>query len=182
LFELLEANLSGISRRDTQALMEIIPRCAYIKAGFVGEDERESGVRAVLNFGHTVGHALEAATNYRGFLHGEAVGWGMLAATLAAVALDKLDSADASRLMRLVVRAGRLPALPKMPATRVLDILQRDKKSCEGVVRWVLPVAIGRAEYGIAVPRSIFRQVWAELPQWEARCREEQRREAKRRR
>jgi 3-dehydroquinate synthase len=181
LFELLEAKLPGISRRDPRALMEIIPCCARIKAGFVHNDERENGVRAILNFGHTVGHALETATSYRCFLHGEAVGWGMLAATLVAVALGRLDSADAARLMRLIVRAGQLPALPKMPATRMWNILQRDKKSRGELVRWVLPVAIGRAEYGVAVPPSVFREVWAELPQWEARCRKEQRREAERR-
>jgi 3-dehydroquinate synthase len=181
LFEWLEAKPHGISLRDTQELMKIIPRCACIKARLVNKDERDSGVRATLNFGHTVGHALEAATNYRRFLHGEAIGWGMLAATLVAVALDELESADAARLMRLIVRVGWLPTLPKIPAAHILNILHRDKKSREGMVRWVLPVAIGRAKYGISVPQSVFHQVWAELPQWAVRCREEQRWETKRR-
>jgi 3-dehydroquinate synthase len=178
LFELLEVKLAGISRRDTRGLMEIIPRCVRIKAAIVEQDEREGGVRAILNFGHTVGHALEATTRYRRFLHGEAVAWGMLAATLVAVAFDKLDPADASRIIHLIVRTGPLPTLPKLSASRIWAAIQRDKKSRGGVVRWMLPVAIGRAEYGIALPPSAFRRVWVELPKWESECRKAQRRAA----
>jgi 3-dehydroquinate synthase len=171
LFELLEAELPGASRHNVLALMQIIPRCIAIKAAIVADDERDRDGRALLNFGHTVGHALEAATKYRRFLHGEAIGWGMLAAGLTAVALDKLGSVDAARLMRLIVQTGPLPALPKILASRMWSFVQRDKKSREGVVRWVLPVAIGSAKCGIAVPQGIFSKVWAELPRWEEQCR-----------
>jgi 3-dehydroquinate synthase len=172
LFELMEAKLTGISRHDMRALMEIILRCVKIKAAIVGRDEREDGGRAVLNFGHTLGHALETVTNYRHFLHGEAVGWGMLAASLVSVALGKLDPDVAARMIRMIAGVERLPALSKTSATRILDVMQRDKKSREGIVRWVLPIGIGRAEYGAAVPQESFRRVWAALPEWERKARE----------
>lgn len=178
LFTLLEARLAGISQDDTRELTEIILRCVQIKAAIVANDERDAGLRAVLNFGHTVGHALEAVTSYRAFLHGEAVGRGMLTAILISVALDKLDPADASRIIHLIGRLGPLPALPKLSTSRIWAAIQRDKKSRGGVVRWVLPGAIGRAEYGVTVPASVFRQVWAALPQWERECRDAQRRGA----
>jgi len=180
LFELLEAKLTAVSRLDTRTLMEIILRCVKTKAAIVAQDERESGVRAVLNFGHTLGHALETVTDYRYFLHGEAVGWGMLGATLISVGLGKLDPDIAAQMVRMIAGAGRLPAIPKIPATRILDVMQRDKKSREGIVRWVLPVGIGRAEIGVIVPEPLFRRVWKDLPRWEQECREAERLEAER--
>jgi 3-dehydroquinate synthase len=171
LLKLLEARLPKISRNDTRDLMEIIPRCLKIKVRIINKDEREHGVRATLNFGHTIGHALETAMSYRRFFHGEAVGWGMLAATLIAVALDRVDYDDAARLMRLIVRAGPLPALPDISAARLWNLIQRDKKSRNGEIRWVLPVALGRVDFGITVPEPVFRRAWRELPLLEAKSR-----------
>ena len=102
--------MDAILRRDPAALAWIIPRCAAIKARVAGADERESGLRQILNFGHTLGHALEAATKYRRFLHGEAIGWGMIAATMMALAVGHLNDSDATRIIRLVASVGPLPA------------------------------------------------------------------------
>ncbi len=89
-----------------------------VKAYVVNKDERESGLRQILNFGHTIGHALEAATDYRRFLHGEAIGWGMIAATLMAVGTGRLREREASRIIRLILAIGPLPPLGKITAPR----------------------------------------------------------------
>ena len=100
LFAYLERHMLALLRRDAKALGWVIARCIRIKADVVARDEREGGLRHILNFGHTLGHALEAATRYRRFLHGEAIAWGMLAATLfgarhRAVARKRSDAHDA---------------------------------------------------------------------------------------
>jgi 3-dehydroquinate synthase len=100
LFAFLERRMPAVLRRDPAALDWIIPRAIAIKARVVSADERESGVRQILNFGHTFGHALEAATGYRRFLHGEAIGWGMIAATLLALATGRVDASTAARICR----------------------------------------------------------------------------------
>jgi len=96
LFEFLEEHMNAVLRRDAAALDWIIPRCIAIKARVVTKDEREAGLRKILNFGHTLGHALEAATGYKRFLHGEAIAWGMMAATLLAVARNRTLEAEGS--------------------------------------------------------------------------------------
>ena len=111
LFEFLERRMQGVLRRDPAALDWIIPRCAAIKARVVSADEREGGLRQILNFGHTMGHALEAATGYRRFLHGEAIGWGMIYATCLSLAAGRLGERDAARIIQLIASVGPLPAL-----------------------------------------------------------------------
>ncbi len=164
LFEFVEKHLDALLRGDVKTLARVIPICAKKKADIVSADERESGVRELLNLGHTTGHALEAATDYRVYLHGEAVGWGLLAATLAAVALDKLSMRDAERIVKLAARIRPIPPLAKVPAARMWEIIQRDKKSRGGEVRWVLPTKIGRAIRGVVVPERVFNEVWQALP------------------
>ncbi len=105
----------------------------------VNKDEREGGLRQILNFGHTIGHALEAVTGYRRFLHGEAIGWGMIAATLMAVATGNLRDADAIRIIRLIASVGPLPRLGKIRASQLRPILAGDKKARGG------PRALGAA-------------------------------------
>ena len=112
LFAQLEQEMSKLLRRDHTALGAIIPRCIAAKSRIVSLDERESGLRETLNFGHTIGHALESITKYRVFLHGEAVAWGMIAATLLSVAAAKLPLVDAARIIGLVRRVGHTPPLP----------------------------------------------------------------------
>lgn len=164
LFDFLERRMDAILRRDPKALAYIIPRSAAIKARVVSEDEREGGLRQILNFGHTFGHALETATNYRKFLHGEAVGWGMLGATLLAVGTGRLREADAERIIRLVASVGPLPSLGKIRAGQLRPIFLSDKKARAGRVRWVLPRRIGSTQWGVEVPWPVVARAFAALP------------------
>src|ERR1035437_10877727 len=111
LFDFLERRMSAILRRDPATLTWIIPRSIAIKARVVNEDEREGGLRQILNLGHTLGHALEAATRYPRFLHGEAVAWGMLGATRLAFGEGQLASSDADRINVLIRSYGPIPSL-----------------------------------------------------------------------
>jgi len=151
LFEFLERRMDAVLRRDRSTLAWIIPRCVAIKARVVGADERESGLRQILNFGHTLGHALEAATKYRRFLHGEAIGWGMIAATMMALGVGRLGDSDATRIIRLVASIGPLPALGNIRASQLRPILAGDKKARGRRVLWVLPRRIGKTEWGVEV-------------------------------
>jgi 3-dehydroquinate synthase len=164
LFRFLENRIDALARKDASALAWVIPRCIRAKEKIVSHDERESGLRQVLNFGHTLGHTLETATRYRRFLHGEAVGWGMFAATLASAGLGRLPVGDAKRIAALIARLGPLPPLRGIPAEKVLRIMRADKKSRSGHVRWVVPRRIGRVEWGVEVPEGLVRDVWRELP------------------
>jgi 3-dehydroquinate synthase len=152
LFAFLEKHMDTVLRRDPQALGYILSRSIAIKADVVGKDEREGGLRQILNFGHTLGHALETATHYRRFLHGEAVGWGMLAATLLAVGTERLTWNNGVRVIREILSIGPLPSVPKIPPATIRRILAGDKKVRGGRVLWVLPTRIGRCEWGIEVP------------------------------
>jgi len=164
LFEFLERHLDSVLRRDSAALGYIIPRSAAIKAHVVSKDERESGLRQILNFGHTLGHALEAATGYRRFLHGEAIGWGMIAATLLSVATNRLSESEAGRVIRLIAGVGPLPSLGRIRAGELRPILASDKKARGGRVLWVLPRRIGKTEWGIDIPWSMVARTFADMP------------------
>jgi 3-dehydroquinate synthase len=165
LFQFLEEHMPAVLRRDAAALSWIIPRCARIKAEVVNKDEREGGLRQILNFGHTIGHGLEAVTNYRRFLHGEAIGWGMIAATLLSVAMQMLGEKDAVRIIKLVASIGPLPSLGNVRAAELRPILAGDKKARGGRVLWVLPRRIGKTEWGIEVPWTVVARTFRELPQ-----------------
>jgi 3-dehydroquinate synthase len=171
LFEFLEQHMARVMRRDPAALAWIIPRCIAIKARVVSQDEREGGLRQILNFGHTLGHALEAATAYKRFAHGEAIGWGMMAATLIGLALGRLSDRDAGRIIRLVASVGPLPPLKGIRAAQLRPIVAGDKKAHAGRVRWVLPRRIGTAEWGVEVPWPIVARAFAELPEIAAKAR-----------
>lgn len=164
LFEFLEKRMAAVLRREPKALGWMIPRCIAIKARVVTADEREGGLRQILNFGHTLGHAFEAATHYRRFLHGEAVGWGMIAATLIAVAAGGLGEREAARVIRLVASVGPLPPLGKMKPEELRRIVRGDKKSRDGEARWVLPRRIGSVRWGEEIPWAIVARTLAELP------------------
>ncbi len=142
----LEANLDALLRRDPQALERAIRRSCEIKAQIVSQDEREHGLRAVLNLGHTFGHAIEAATGYEKWLHGEAVGAGMLIAATLSARLGWLDSADVVRVRTLLERAGLPLAAPAIGTERALAHLRIDKKVRDGRVRLVLLRRLGAAE------------------------------------
>lgn len=163
LFRRLEGDLDKLLRRDARVLSAVIPRCIALKARITAEDEKESGVREILNFGHTLGHALESVTRYKVFRHGEAVGWGMIVAAALAIATNNLPVGDAVRIIRLVRRVGPLPRLPKAPASAILSSMRSDKKTRGGRLRFVLPEKIGGAKCGVELPESLIEETWAEI-------------------
>ena len=144
LFTLLEERLPALFKREPDALVPAIYESCRIKAEVVGEDERETGLRRILNFGHTAGHALEAVTKYRRFRHGEAVAYGMLVAAEIGVARTVLPVEDRARLAGLIVQLGPLPPIADLDAAQVVDAVARDKKIVDGTLHYVLPAAVGR--------------------------------------
>jgi 3-dehydroquinate synthase len=146
LFAYLEANVGRLVRRDPEALAYVIPRCAEIKARVVSHDEHESGLREILNFGHTFGHALESVTKYRVFQHGEAVAWGMMAAALLGYVAGITPENDATRIISLTRRLGALPGWPKTDVRRLVSAMRADKKTRDGKIRFVLAPRIGSAK------------------------------------
>ena len=143
IFDLMEKNRRSLLQRRGEMLEKLITECIRIKAEVVSADERESGERRILNFGHTIGHALEVETNYRHFLHGEAVGWGMIAACMVGVAMQVTSQVTAQRIIDLVLSYGPLPQVDVSPK-RVFKRLRSDKKSVGGVPHFVLATAIGK--------------------------------------
>jgi 3-dehydroquinate synthase len=164
LFTFLERRMLALLRRDADALAWVIARCIRIKADVVARDEREGGLREILNFGHTLGHALEAATKYRRFRHGEAIAWGMIYATLLGVATNRFKEADATRFIRLIASVGPLPRLSGIRASQLRRILAGDKKSRGGQERWVLPRRIGKVKWGVELPWTLVSRTFAALP------------------
>jgi 3-dehydroquinate synthase len=164
LFDVLERTMDRVVARDAEVLDWVVARCARIKAEIVGQDEREAGLRQVLNFGHTIGHAIEAATGYRRVLHGEAVGWGMLAAVDIARELGLVRPAETDRIAALVAGLGPLPRLPGRRES-IAARLGSDKKARAGRLRWVLPRRIGEVEITEEVPETLVRAVLGRLPQ-----------------
>ena len=144
LVRFMEENVGAIVGRDAKALEKVIAASIRMKAGVVTQDERDTGLRMILNLGHTVGHAIEQATAYKVLLHGEAVGWGMVAALYLARQRGTISSAQFDRLEKLVFLYGPLPALKVRPA-KVVAATGADKKNVGGVRRFVLPLGIGDA-------------------------------------
>jgi 3-dehydroquinate synthase len=140
----MEEHADEILGRDAKALEKVIAASIRMKADVVRRDERESGLRMILNLGHTVGHALEAATRYKAMLHGEAVGWGMIAALYLARKRGTITQGQMERMERLIFRYGPLPRL-KVRAAKIVAATGHDKKNVGGVRRFVLPVGIGDA-------------------------------------
>jgi 3-dehydroquinate synthase len=144
LVRYMEENADAVLGRNAKALERVIAASIRMKAGVVNKDERESGLRMILNFGHTVGHALEQATGYKAMLHGEAVAWGMVAALYVARRRGTISTAQMERLERLIYHYGPLPAL-RLRAAKILAATAGDKKNIGGVRRFVLPLGIGDA-------------------------------------
>jgi 3-dehydroquinate synthase len=144
LVRFMEERADQILARDPKALERVIADSIRMKADVVNKDERESGLRMILNLGHTVGHALEQATGYKVLLHGEAVGWGMVAALAIARRRTTISAAQQQRLEQLIYRYGPLPSLDVRPA-KVMAATVGDKKNVGGVRRFVLPLGIGDA-------------------------------------
>jgi len=143
LFDRVSRSVKDLFRRDPDVLQPVIAESCAIKADVVARDERESGPRRVLNFGHTAGHALEAVTKYKRFRHGEAVGYGMLVAAEVAVARQRLAAADRDALASVLQRLGPLPSITDLGVAEMVDAMRRDKKVVDGRLHYVLATGIG---------------------------------------
>ena len=143
LFDVLDRCAASVLKQDPATLEHIISTAVRIKAEVVTADEREGGLRRILNFGHTFGHALEAETKYGRLLHGEAVAWGMHAATILAERTGHLDSPEAAAIRKVIHKYGPIPPLDGVQAPNLAARLRNDKKTVQGKVHFVLPVKIG---------------------------------------
>jgi 3-dehydroquinate synthase len=162
LFQLFEERHKEILARDPVVVEKVIADSVRLKASVVSVDEREGGLRQVLNLGHTIGHALEAETGYKLLLHGEAVGWGLVAATYIALSTGRLDSVTAGRIMNAVLGLGELPRM-KVKTANILKRLKFDKKTRQGVVHFILPREIGKVEITSDVPETAVRAAVEEM-------------------
>jgi 3-dehydroquinate synthase len=151
----IERELDALLARDADAVAHAVRRSCEIKAWVVSQDERESGLRAILNFGHTFGHAIEAGMGYGAWLHGEAVGCGMVMAAELSFRLGLVDHAFARRLTNLIQRAGLPVRAPDLGAERYLELMRLDKKAEAGDLRFVLLDAPGRASVRPAPEQTI---------------------------
>jgi 3-dehydroquinate synthase len=151
LFGRFEERRDAILKRDAVEIQWLIRESVKLKAAVVAEDEREGGLRRVLNFGHTIGHALEAETGYRHFLHGEAVAWGMIAAGNIAAAVGMSEAETSRRISDAVLSLGRLPRVG-VQSRNILRLLKADKKTKNGIAHFILPRAIGKVEVVSDVP------------------------------
>lgn len=157
LFEFMLRQSGKILARDREALLRIITDSVRVKAEVVAADERESDLRRILNFGHTIGHALESATGYKSFLHGEAVAWGMVAAAEIACESRFCAPETAEQIVAAVKGFGPLPAV-RCGAPEILRRLSADKKTVGGAVHFVLPLRIGKVKIAGDVPPDVVRQ------------------------
>jgi 3-dehydroquinate synthase len=160
LFAQLERNLPKLLQRDAETLAAVIARCCEIKADVVGQDETESGLRAILNFGHTLGHAIENSSGYGKFLHGEAIAIGQVAAARLSQKVLGLPSGEVERIEKIFAQAG-LPVRIKLHAAqrkKLFAAMQLDKKVSGGEVKFVLAEKIGKVKFGCQVPAALIEQ------------------------
>ncbi len=155
--EWLESNMEKLLARDTVALQYAITRSCENKAEVVGNDERESGERALLNLGHTFGHAIENGLGYGAWLHGEAVAAGTIMAADLSQRMGWISEQDVTRIRKLFARAGLPVIAPHMPIDKYLDLMGLDKKVVDGQIRFVLLKALGHAVISSAVPAELLR-------------------------
>jgi len=164
LLHILEEKIQSLSEASSDTLIEIISRCCLTKARIVEQDEKEHGVRSILNYGHTFGHALESLTNYTQFTHGEAVALGMTVAARISCAIGATDQATAEKQERLISAAGLPTRIDRLidPQSVVLQLI-RDKKRLAGQTRWVLPKIIGEVFLTDEVPLDVVLRVVKDL-------------------
>jgi 3-dehydroquinate synthase len=155
LFAVMDRSAGDILSHNPEVVEQIIAAAVRIKAEVVSADEREGGLRRILNFGHTLGHALEAETRYERFLHGEAVAFGMHAATAIAERTGRLSARDAAEIHRVSAKYGPIPALEGVSARNLAARLRSDKKTVQGKVHFVLPVKIGAVEIATDLEDSL---------------------------
>jgi 3-dehydroquinate synthase len=156
-FAWLEANMDRLLARDPLALSRAVVRSIEIKAAVVSIDERETGPRALLNFGHTFGHAIEAGLGFGTWLHGEAVAAGIVMAADLSVRVGKLGADDAARIRRLIQRAGLPDVGPNLGVDRYLDLMSLDKKVALGRLRFILLAGLGEGFIADSTPENLVR-------------------------
>lgn len=160
-FGFLEDHVFELKQRDSETLCEVVSRCCQLKADVVEADEREtSGRRAILNYGHTFAHALEAASGYGELLHGEAVAIGMACAARLAESMDRIDSSVTARQHALLQAVGLPVAVPRLDIDQLLGLMMNDKKVEYGHLRFVLPDRLGNVELVDGVPQDLVRAAW----------------------
>ena len=143
LFDRVDRDLAAIFDRTPAVLVPVIAASCRIKADVVSQDERESGLRRTLNFGHTVGHAIESVSRYQRYAHGEAVAYGMLAAAHLATARGLFSDSDLAALAGLIAKLGPLPSVSDLSAAAICKAIRRDKKVLDGRLHMILPVRLG---------------------------------------
>jgi 3-dehydroquinate synthase len=168
LFVELERHLEALAPSTASRYSNLLARAAQVKAQVVHRDEREARLRMVLNLGHTFGHALEEATGYRRFLHGEAVAWGLLAAVELGRLLGLTRSRQAARISSLVRRVGPLPPIHDLRGPDVVRLLRQDKKAFGGRIHWVIPERIGKVHITTDVPPELPAQAFRALQRSDA--------------
>jgi 3-dehydroquinate synthase len=160
LFRVMEAQREAVFLREPAVVEHMVAESVRIKAEVVTADEREGGLRRILNFGHTFGHALEAETKYARFLHGEAVSWGMRAATHLARSLGMLEQRDATAILQALTAYGPIPPVAGIETEPLQTRLLKDKKTVQSRIHFVLPVRIGEVVVRADVPeRSVQRAI-----------------------
>jgi 3-dehydroquinate synthase len=159
-FKFLERHLPKILAREPQALTRVIARCCEIKADVVGQDETESGLRAILNFGHTIGHAIENISGYGKYLHGEAISIGQVLAARISVRRQGLSEGESARIEQLFAAAGLPVTIALSPAQRrkLFAAMLLDKKVSDGEVKFVLAKRIGAVDFGCKVPVEVIEE------------------------
>ena len=162
LFKEIRNNLGKIMEKDQQALIKIVKRNCEIKAEIVEKDEKEAGLRKLVNYGHTVGHALETLTHYKKYSHGEAIAIGMAVAGSISNKIGMLSKEELVSQNSLLRKAGLPIKVPNMPLNKIISELKKDKKTVGGKIEFVLLEKIGKASYGINVPNSIIEQALEE--------------------
>lgn len=163
LVNILDRHLGSLRPDSVNALERVLGPAIKVKINVVNRDEREANLRQVLNLGHTFGHALEAATGYRRFLHGESVGWGLLGITVLAERLGYLEAGGAERMRDMVWRIGPLPSIRDVSAQTIVRLLPHDKKAVGGDIHWVIPERLGKVRIATGVPLAAAGLAWREL-------------------
>jgi 3-dehydroquinate synthase len=159
LFQLLRDRRADVLARKPEVVEQMISECVRIKAEVVSADERESGLRMILNLGHTAGHALEAETAYARFLHGEGVEFGMRVAIYLAERTGRLSSADAKLMLDTIALYGPIPSVEGVSADALATRLFQDKKTIKGRVHWVLPEKVGQVAVVSGIDHALVRAV-----------------------
>jgi 3-dehydroquinate synthase len=158
LFKFLEMNIDKVRELHPEVLEDMVLETARIKAEIVGKDEKEEGLRGILNYGHTIGHAIEAVSGFR-FKHGQAVAIGMMAAAKISRRMDLLDESEVDRLEMVIRQAGLPVAMPELDAEKVMQAMQHDKKVRNDKIRFVLLKSIGNAFISDEVEPALVREV-----------------------